>query len=110
MNKYKKRLFEEVNEDATIYELTNEKLKNTEEKALDFIFDSIYSLFEALKNLRKGSAYYLILHGGDQEELVEIKKDLSITKYDLKNKGVLQAGKKSFNYRKQKYTLMRKVQ
>lgn len=109
MNKYKKRLFEEVNEDATIYELTNEKLKNTEEKALDFIFDSIYSLFEALKNLRKGSAYYLILHG-EQEELVEIKKDLSITKYDLKDKRVLQAGKKSFNYRKQKYTLMRRVQ
>lgn len=109
MTKYERKLLEIVNQEAVIYELTREIIKETKVSFLDIIFDNVFSLIEAIKELNKKAAYYLVIDKGEAE-LIEIKKDLTTSRHNLKNKATLKEGSKHFTYEGKRYSLVTKIQ
>lgn len=109
MNKYEQKLLKIVNQEAIIFELTREIIKETKVTFLDIIFNNIFSLMEAIKELNKKSAYYLVIDN-EETELIEIKKDLTTIRHNLKDKTTLKEGSKYFIYEGKRYSLFNKIQ
>ena len=94
--------------DAIIYDLIQEEINSPKVQILDFLLEGLFAGKKAIKALKTGDAYYLVMNEG-KSELVQIQRDLNVLHKDVTSAVQVAANKKSFEFEGKRYKLYRKI-
>lgn len=105
MNKYEKKIYEIAPNDVTIHELFRRPVRSPLFKFIDMMFDNIFMIKDSFPT---NGAYFLLMDQ-NKAELVNITKDLTVSKIDVTDAVGKAAGNKSFEYDGHIYKIYRKL-